>query len=182
MRTKTFLRVLFAASSLFVLADRPSEAEPQFGANCLIQSSPFYHRLLGAGVFDAVPGRVADPRPAQLLFRVARGLRYSSDRAKTDKWQSADETTKNYGGDCEDKAIWLYTQLRRDGYRDVALHIGKYAPSSKKFHMWVSYVDEADRTILMDPTIQIKPWDVTKFSEKNYRSSHILTGDDCISL
>jgi len=182
MRNKYFSRaVLFASGALF-LAAQAAAAEPQFGASCLIQSSPFYRRLLGAGVFDALPPQVEPSQPVQLIFRVARGLRYSSDRAKNDKWQTADETLRNYGGDCEDKAIWLYTQMRRNGYRDVSLHIGKYAPSSKKYHMWVTYIESDGRTMLLDPTIQVKPWDVDKFSERNYRSSHILTGDDCISL
>ena len=170
------------AAGLLLLASHTAGAELQFGPSCMIQSTPFYQRLLAAGVFGIAPERVAAPRPVQLLFRVARGLRYSADRSKTDNWQTAEETTNNYGGDCEDKAIWLYTKMRQNGYRDVSLHIGKYAPSSKKFHMWVTYVDENGRTLLLDPTIQIRPWEVEKFPPQNYQSRHILTGDDCISL
>ena len=174
--------LLIVVAGLLFGATQQVAAEPLFSPSCLIQSSPFYQRLLSAGVFNIEPIHVDSQQPVQLLFRIARGLRYNSDHSKTDKWQSADETTRNYGGDCEDKAIWLYTQMRRNGFHETALHIGKYAPSSKKFHMWVSYVDEAGRTILMDPTIQIKPWEVSRFSEKNYKSSHILTGDDCVSF
>lgn len=182
MGHKLFSRIALFAVLVFFFAAQADAAEPQFGVSCLIQASPFYQRLLGAGVFDAVPAHIESHQPAQLLFRVARGLRYNSDRSKDDKWQTADETLKNYGGDCEDKAIWLYTKMRQNGYRDVALHIGKYAPSSEKYHMWVTYVESDGRTLLLDPTIQVKPWEVGKFPERNYRSSHILTGDDCVSL
>ncbi len=164
------------------LGENPLSALPLTGSSCLIQSTPFYNRLLTAGVFDVPVIHVQSAKPAPLLFKMARSFRYSSDRFKRDRWQSAEQTSQYFSGDCEDKAIWLYTQLRRNGYRDVSLHIGKYAPSSQKLHMWVTYVDEEARTMLLDPTMQRKAWETSAFPEKNYRSQHILNGNDCISL
>lgn len=120
--------------------------------------------------------------PVQMLFRMARSFRYSSDRAKVDQWQSADETSKSYNGDCEDKAIWLYTQMRRNGYRDISLVIGKYGPKSVEFHTWVTYIDDSGNTMLLDPTIQRKPWKIDAFHQKLYHPVHILKNEDCVSL
>lgn len=117
-----------------------------------------------------------------MLFRMARSFRYTSDKSKTDKWQSASETSRSYRGDCEDKAIWLYTRMRQDGYRDASFVIGRYGPSSVEFHCWVTYVNEAGETILLDPTIQRKPWKIDAFPERLYRPMHILKNEDCVSL
>lgn len=178
MRPRTLSLLL---TVLFMAAAVPADAEMSFGGACLIQATPFYQKLLHAGVFDA-PMPPDNTRSMALLFKMARSFRYKSDKKKRDAWQSADQTSQYFSGDCEDKAIWLYTQMRRNGYRDVSLHIGKYGPSSQKFHMWVTYVDTENRTILLDPTMQRKPWDVSAFPERNYRSSHILSGEECVSL
>ena len=157
-------------------------AEARLGPGCFIRSTPFYQKLLSAGVFDIPLGRPADPQPVQLLFRMARSIHYASDRSRRDRWQSADETSRYFSGDCEDKAIWLYTQMRRNGRDDAALHIGKYTPSSRKFHMWVTLEDGSGRTLLLDPTIQRKPWDAEAFPKRNYKSMHVIKGDDCVSI
>lgn len=160
-------------------------AGPSFSTACLIETTPFYNRLIQAGVFEPVSirARIDQPQPVDLLFRMAKSFRYRSDKLRRDRWQSADETSRSYSGDCEDKAIWLYTQLRRNGYRDVSLVIGRYGPSSREFHVWVTYQDENGQWMLLDPTIQRKPWPVSRFSTKLYRPAHIiLDGDDCVSL
>ena len=123
-----------------------------------------------------------EPMPIQMLFRVARSFRYSSDKTAKDIWQSADETSKSYHGDCEDKTIWLYTQMRRNGYRDPSLVIGKYGPASTEFHTWVTYIDDSGETILLDPTIQRKPWKMDVFPKKFYHPTFILRGGECISV
>src|SRR5262249_23948429 len=156
---------------LLSLAAAPSSsAYPEFGSGCLVKSTPFYQRLIGAGIFE--PEKIAptgEEKPLQLLFRIARFIPYDPDHNKEDIWQSADETSKIFSGDCEDKAIWLYTQLRRNGYSDVHLVIGKYGPSSTKFHVWVTYVDETGVNWLLDPTMQRKPWNIDAFPKNLYR-------------
>ena len=133
-------------------------------------------------MFDLPALQPSNPQPMLLLFRVSRAFHYRSDKRRADSWQSAEETVKSYSGDCEDKAIWLYTQMRRNGYDDVSLHIGKYAPSSRKFHMWVTTRDESGTLLLLDPTMQRKPWPIDSFPKKNYKSLHIINGDDCVSI
>lgn len=183
---KTFARAVSvpaAALSLFLFTVQEVRAAADFGSACLIQATPFYQKLFGAGVFDiAVTTPPDEAKPVELLFRMAKGLRYSADRKSDDQWQPADKTTKYFSGDCEDKAIWLYTQLQRNGYRDASLVIGRYAPTSRVFHMWVTYREPDGGMLLLDPTIQRKPWDPGAFPEKLYKPAHILTGDDCVSL
>jgi hypothetical protein len=184
MRTDPFLRVFVLAAALALSPENTAEvsADTVFGSSCFIQTTPFFNRLETAGVFDVPAIHAETPKPMILLFRMALSFHYAHDAKKEDNWQSADETTKYFSGDCEDKAIWLYTHMRRNGYKDVSLHIGKYAPSSRKLHMWVSYVDNDRKTMLLDPTNQRKPWTVESFPSKLYRSKHILNGSDCVSL
>jgi hypothetical protein len=181
MKTHPYASLSAAVLLAVLAASGDASANTRFNPGCLIETTPFYQKLQSAGVFDVPATRENSGRPVELLFRIARSIRYNRDKTKHDLWQSADETSKFLRGDCEDKAIWLYTTLRREGYQDVSLHIGKYGPTSQKFHMWVTYVD-GGRTLLLDPTMQRRAWDVNAFSEKFYRSNHILTGSDCVSL
>ena len=178
------IRIILVILTLATAGPSLLWANPSFSTACLIEATPFYHRLLQAQVFEPVEGQGGEKtQPINLLFRMARSFKYRSDRASVDRWQSADETSRFYSGDCEDKAIWLYTQLRRNGYEDVSLVIGRYGPSSREFHMWVTYKDAKGRTMLLDPTIQRKPWPEKAFPKKLYRPAHIiLDGNDCVSL
>ena len=65
--------------------------------------------------------------------------------AMADYWQLPDETEKRGKGDCEDKAIWLYSKLLKDGFADVRLVIGKYRRSDILFHAWVFILDPTKR-------------------------------------
>ena len=177
-------RILWIGVLLILAGHSPAFADPHFSTGCLIQYTPFYNRLLSAGIFDpiirsSIPFNQA--QPMQMLFRMARSFHYTSDR-KHDLWQSAEETSKNYGGDCEDKAIWLYTKMRQNGYQNVSLVIGKYGPNSREFHMWVTYKNESGENLLLDPTIQRKPWKIDAFPKRLYHPIHILSGDNCVSL
>lgn len=175
------LLVLIAGVSPVYMSSRGLCAENQFGSNCSVQSSPFYQKLVNAGVFEAPFAELEHPKPVSLLFRMASSFHYNSDGLQKDRWQSADETQKSYRGDCEDKAIWLYTQMRLNGYHDTSLHIGRYASDSKKFHMWVSYKDGAGKTMLLDPTNQRKPWPAQTFPKESYQNSHVISGENCVS-
>jgi hypothetical protein len=162
----------------------PLMANPRFSTSCLIEATPFYQRLIHAGVFEPIAQlHIAQKaQPAALLFRMARSFKYTDDKSRKDVWQKANVTAQTYRGDCEDKAIWLYTQLRKNNYENVALVIGKYGPQSREFHMWVTYTDDAGQHMLLDPTIQRKPWKVSAFPDKLYRPAHvILSGGDCLS-
>lgn len=180
-RLSLFAFFIVAGLSPVLWAAEELSAEPQHGASCMVQNSPFYQKLLAAGIFDVPMAYPENPKPLILLFRMAKNFHYDSDGKGMDDWQSADQTLKSYSGDCEDKAIWLYTQLRKNGFENTSLHIGRYASDSRKFHMWVT-VSGVDGTILLDPTNQRKPWPESAFPKKSYRSLHIICGESCVSL
>ena len=111
---------------------------------------------------DAAPVRSVDS-----LFSVARSFRYVPDPPEYDQWQSADETAARKSGDCEDKALWLYRELKKNGYEDVHLVVGRFRPFDRTLHAWVFYTDDAGKNVILDPTTQRRPWHAEEFS-KNY--------------
>ena len=159
-------------------------AEPIFNTGCMVETSPFYDKLLRAGVFDTVTQPALRAEPMQVLLMKAHLFRYTSeDRSKKETWQSADETARIFQGDCADKAIWLYTHLKKNGYQNVSLIIGRYSPSSRVLHMWVTYVEPSSgNTLLLDPTMQRKAWKVTDFPKRFYKPVYILNGDNCVAV
>ena len=162
-----------------------SQAEPSFASsNCMIEYSPFYQKLLKAGVFDLTTAPDAEKtEPMKLLFIKAHLFHYASEtKSQTEKWQSAEETTRLFSGDCADKAIWLYTHMRKNGYQNVSLVIGRYSPSSRVLHMWLTYEETPGETLLLDPTMQRKPWKVSDFSKRYYKPVYMLSGDKCVAF
>ncbi len=176
--------VVFSVLGLIVLGvPKTLRAEASLSSGCFIQYTPFYQKLLSAGVFDIpVTLPVGQAEPFQILFLKARLFHYSWDKERREEWQSAEETSRLFSGDCADKAIWLYTHLRRNGYQNVSLVIGRYSPSSRVLHMWITYVEPSGNTLLLDPTIQRRSWKVEDFSKKFYKPLYILSGSDCTSL
>ncbi len=158
-------------------------AETNFNTGCFIEYSPFYQKLLNAGVFDVpVAQPTQQPQSMQLLFIKAHLFHYAGNKSRREQWQSAEETTRLFSGNCADKAIWLYRHLRQNGYQNVSLAIGRYSPSSKVLHMWVNYEEPSGKTLLLDPTIQRKPWKITDFSKSFYKPLYLLSGQDCVSF
>ena len=101
------------------------------------------------------------------LFATAHAFRYAPD-GRRDYWQSAEETQRRRSGDCEDKAVWLYTELRRSGYENVHLVIGRYTQVSPGLHVWLTLTDDSGSIWVLDPTIQRKPWKADAFPKSSY--------------
>ncbi len=176
MKTRvTALIIALSALSSSVMAEAAF-----INTGCVVESSPFYDKLLKAGVFEVSPQAVTNPEPMPVLLMKAHLFRYrEEDYKKKEKWQSAEETARAFQGDCADKAIWLYTHMRQNGYQNVSLVIGRYSPSSRVLHAWVTYVEPSGTTLLLDPTMQRKPWKITDFSKRYYKPVYALSGDDC---
>ena len=75
-----------------------------------------------------------------------------------DHWQTPQETEINGYGDCEDKAIWLFTKLRANRYENVRLVVGKLKRSFHGYHAWVEYVDVKGVTHILDSSTQARIW------------------------
>ena len=131
--------------------------------------TPFDGRLEQAGFNESVRKVVNPSTSVESLFSIARSFRYVPDSPRDDNWQTAEETDARQSGDCEDKALWLYRELKRNGYENVQLVVGKYRPSDTAMHAWVFYTDETGKNIILDPTTQRKPWKAEDFSKNFYR-------------
>jgi predicted transglutaminase-like cysteine proteinase len=85
-----------------------------------------------------------------------------------DYWQLPHQTEKRGKGDCEDKAIWLYSKLLKKGFKNVRLVIGKYRSSDIIFHAWVVWYHKS-RIFILDPTHQGAIKELKNFSSDYYR-------------
>ena len=137
----TFCTVGSAESDIFTMGN-------------IVAATPFDYKMTGAGLFNAsiITIDPAKQRPIEELFFIARSFRYVSDGS--DKWQSAVVTEERGAGDCEDKAVWLFTQLIHNGYHNVRLVIGKYRGFDTRLHVWVICSDKKGNTCLLDPSIR----------------------------
>ncbi len=96
------------------------------------------------------------------LFWEARRFVYVKD-GDGDDWQSPWLTEMKQAGDCEDKALWLYTRLRAQGYDNVRLVIGHYRAMDKDYHVWIMHRDGEGITRILDPTLQNRVWKLEQF-------------------
>lgn len=168
-----WLKVFFLASFLTTGLSGKGWANGRYGSNYPVQATPFDAKLASVGFFNrpktATEVRTDQPQSVQNLFLVARSFRYSP-HAADDRWQTPKETSAKGSGNCADKAVWLYTQMKRDGYDNVRLVIGKYNSTDPLFHVWVTYADTAGDIYLLDPTLQRQPWGEGAFPEGVYKA------------
>jgi hypothetical protein len=130
-----------------------------------VQATPFDAKLQSADFFRNLSPAAAAASP-ESLFAIARSFRY---RAETrDRWQTAEETERLRSGDCEDKAVWLYKKLIQSGRMDARLVVGRKSGRDRGLHVWVT-LGEGDRTLLLDPAAQNRPWQASAFAETAYR-------------
>ena len=135
-----------------------------------VSATPFDQKLNSVGFFNGpktIISHFSHARSVKELFMIARSYRYLSNAANR-PWQSAEETTLKGSGNCADKAVWLYTELTRNGYNDVSLVIGKYCPIDTKLHAWVTYVDKSEHTFILDSALQRQILKVEDFPEGFY--------------
>ena len=112
------------------------------------------------------------------LFGRAKAFRYQADAAGHDRWQTPEETESRWAGDCEDKAVWLYAQLKKSGYSGVRLVIGRQNPSSRTLHAWVTLDNSDGSFYVLDPTAQKRVWNSNDFSDGSYRPLYSFDGSN----
>ena len=144
----------------------------------LIQATPFDHKVESAGALRAYSfvSLLESVRSSDELFIQARSIRYVPDEPGQDYWQTPQETQARWAGDCEDKAIWLYAQLKQNGYANVRLVIGRYRAMDKNYHVWVSMSDGQDGVFIFDPTAQKRVWKTSDFTEEFYKPLYSFDG------
>ena len=173
---KTQFRLVLAG--LVLLGSSPClAAEVELdGHGRLISATPYDHQLKQTGILIAYgPGQ--NTRSADDLFNQARAFRYEADPAGQDYWQTPDETEARWAGDCEDKAVWLYAQLKDNGYRGVRLVVGRQNSVLQGFHVWVTLEDTGGTGFyVLDPTMMKRIWHSTDFPEGYYRPLYSFDG------
>lgn len=132
-----------------------------------VGATPYDRKINISGVMQNHRMSYIEKDPAS-LFRIARSFRYTRDAKGKDTWQTPEETEMRRAGDCEDKAVWLYAQLKANGHTSARLVIGKYKSFQKTYHVWVTYADAQGTTYILDPATQTRPWVLGNFSKGFY--------------
>lgn len=141
----------------------------------LIPATPYDGRFNSAGILD-IQAVSNSAQNMDALFNRAKAFRYEADSKGHDRWQTPEETEARWSGDCEDKAVWLYAQLKKDGYEGVRLVIGRKDSGSRGLHVWVT-LDASDGTFyVLDPTALKRVWRSTDFSGGSYRPLYSFDG------
>ncbi len=165
-----FKSILSVSLALFTILPLP--ADIFVGTNGqLTFSTPFDQKIYSTGIFKNHSGEspvLFGNLDLEQIFNICRTFRYVSD-SDGDYWQSAEETEAKHSGDCEDKAIWLFSRLKMNGYESIRLVIGKYRPVDRQYHVWVTYQDPLGNEYLLDPTKQKHIWTMGQFSSDFYR-------------
>jgi hypothetical protein len=172
-------RVVLSAILSFIFAVQSAYTFEGTSNGTLIQATPFDHQLSQAGFFNEGIARsqTSSQESINSLFLKARSFRYVHD-PRQDQWMSPEETEIKHSGDCKDKALWLYTELKRNGYSNVRLVIGKYRSFDKVFHAWVLCTDDSNITYLLDPTIQKQAWQEAGFAGGFYQPLYSFNGQN----
>jgi hypothetical protein len=174
---KKTLSVALMTALLLSLPLVPAQGAWDVLGGILIQATPFDRKIDSAGVLRShgFAALLESVRSSDELFLQARSIRYTADGAQ-DYWQTPTETESRWAGDCEDKAIWLYAQLKRNGYFNARLVVGRYRITDKNYHVWVSMPDGQDGFFVLDPTAQKKIWKSSDFGDGFYQPLYSFDG------
>ncbi len=143
----------------------------------IIPATPYDGRMSTAGVLT-IQATLHEAQTMEALFGRAKAFRYQSDAAGDDRWQTPEETESRWAGDCEDKAVWLYAQLKKNGYEGVRLVIGRQNASSRSLHAWVTLNNSDGSFFVLDPTAQKRVWNSNDFLDGSYRPLYSFDGSN----
>ncbi len=110
----------------------------------------------------------ASKKKVKKLLKIASKFKYKEDRRGADNWQLPFETEKLGTGDCDDKAIWLYSKLIKEGIDDVRLVLGNYKSGEFSVHMWVNWYHDG-QVFILDPTIDNGIRSAKQYSKDYYK-------------
>ena len=170
-------RAIFLTIFFFICAAQTVHAFESNSDSTRIQATPFDYKLSQAGFFMERydNAQISQQESIDSLFLKARLFRYAHD-SRQNQWQSSEETEINRSGDCKDKALWLYTQLKKNGYIHVRLVLGKYRSFDRLFHAWLLYTDNSNISYLLDPTLQKRVWEEASIASGFYKPIYSFNG------
>ncbi len=109
-------------------------------------------------------------------LETANRFKYKADGVGADYWQLPLETERLGTGDCEDKAIWLYSKLIKEGFEDIRLVLGNYRRSRSSFHMWVNWYHNG-KIFVLDPTENDGIWRADEYPKDFYEPCYSFYKD-----
>jgi hypothetical protein len=115
-----------------------------------VQYSPNYYEPTGIST-PVIPYDKKYQKVHEYLETASR-FEYKADVQGADYWQSPSETERLGTGDCDDKAIWLYSKLIKEGIDNIRLVLGNYKSGDISVHMWVNWYQDG-QVFILDPTI-----------------------------
>lgn len=168
--------VLAVTAQTLQAVSSPQRAEIRLSWNGqTVAMTPFDLKIMGSG-FYTIREEVTDKerRTIQEIFNEAATFQYSRD-PEGDMWQDPSITEKLKRGDCEDMAVWVYRELKRSGYDDVRIMVGKFELHDKRFHTWVvCRLEGAD--VIIDPALQRGVWLRAEISTDLYLPAYSFDG------
>jgi hypothetical protein len=139
-----------------------------------VSMTPFDLKLMGAGFYGITDAVQTAPLTVEQIFGKAMTFQYKRDNS--DQWQDPDVTERTRVGDCEDMAIWLYRELKRNGYRRVRIMVGKFESGETRHHVWVTLPASSADDLILDPALQKRVWKRSALLSKLYVPSYSFDG------
>ncbi len=138
--------------------------------------TPFDLKVMASGFYQIDP---STPSPERLslsqIFEAAAVFHYRRDNA-ADDWQTPARTEQLQAGDCEDFALWVYNQLKKNGYAGARIMVGKFDAADARFHTWaVCSVGNGDDYII-DPALQTRVWKRSELLPELYQPQYSFDG------
>ncbi len=142
-----------------------------------VAMTPFDLKLMGSGFYEISDRHpVSTPLTVEQIFGKAITFQYKQDNA--DQWQDPDITERTMTGDCEDMAVWLYRELKRNGYRRVRIMIGKFESGDSTHHAWVTLPASSANDLILDPALQRRVWKRSDLLQKLYVPAYSFDGSN----
>ena len=174
---KKLLRIAAVMAVFSFLSQAAGQTAGDALGGSLIQATPYDRRISAAGVLSTeTAAGPAGLRSSDELFSQARSMRYEADAKGQDYWQTPEETQARWAGDCEDKALWLFAHLKKNGHSNVRLVVGRYRSMDRNYHVWVTMADGQNNVWVLDPTAQKKIWKDSDFGKGYYKPLYSFDG------
>lgn len=143
----------------------PSAADPaplhfstHYWKGRAVETTPFDLKVMSSGIYQIeVDDSASQHRSIQAIFDEAASFKYRKD-GSGDSWQTPSVTKELKTGDCEDLAVWVYGELKKNGYAGIRIMVGKLEAADAAYHTWTVCVSPEGDDLIIDPALQQKIW------------------------
>lgn len=123
-----------------------------------VDITPFDLKIMASGFYGITSeAPESGRRTVQQIFDQAAAFQYERDD-HYDDWQEPSVTEKLKRGDCEDMAVWVYRELKKNGYENVRIMVGKFEVKDRNHHTWAVCAAPDGDDWIVDPALARKIW------------------------